>query len=66
MHELKNEELERGDGFGRIAFSVPTNLLPSIENQMRIINPQFIQNGLMRLDTPGKPTVEVVIANDPV
>ncbi|ELU09205.1 hypothetical protein CAPTEDRAFT_224395 [Capitella teleta] len=49
---------------GRIAFSCPTQQLPEIERKMKE-NEETILTPLVRLDTPGKASVEVVILADP-
>merc|ERR1711915_917684 len=49
---------------GRIAFSVPANELPSIQEKMIATN-STILTPLISLDTPGKATVEVIILGDP-
>lgn len=57
-------DLHRYAGFGRIAFSVPSNQLESIQKRMEAEH-QTVQTPLVKLDTPGKATVEVVILADP-
>jgi len=49
---------------GRIAFSVPANELPGIQEKMIAAN-STILTPLISLDTPGKATVQVVILGDP-
>ena len=59
------EPVDHGTGFGRIAFSCPRDQLPEIEAKVKeeghtVITP------LVKLDTPGKAAVEVVILADVV
>ncbi|XP_069040308.1 glyoxalase domain-containing protein 4 [Lepisosteus oculatus] len=56
--------VDHGTAFGRIAFSCPREQLTEIEALMKKEN-QKILTPLVRLDTPGKATVEVVILADP-
>jgi hypothetical protein len=62
---VKVDKVERAKAFGRIAFACPGNVLPDIEKSLRE-GCQTILNPLISLDTPGKATVQVVIAADPV
>ena len=57
--------VDRGTGFGRIAFACPGKQLPVIEKLMRDKN-QTILTPFVSLETPGKATVQVVILADPV
>ena len=57
--------VEHALAFGRIAFSCPSNQLPTIEHSVKEAG-HTILTPLVRLDTPGKATVEVVILADPV
>uniref|UniRef100_A0A914WJ70 VOC domain-containing protein n=1 Tax=Plectus sambesii TaxID=2011161 RepID=A0A914WJ70_9BILA len=59
-----SKPIERGTGFGRIAFSCPTAELSELEGKMKEAH-QTIQTPLVALDTPGKATVHVVIFADP-
>lgn len=57
-------KLDRAEAYGRIAFSTPLADLPVIENKVReggykILTP------MLKLDTPGKASVTVVILADP-
>ena len=57
--------IDHATGFGRIAFSCPRDQLPEIEAKIteagyKVITP------LVKLDTPGKAAVEVVILADVV
>jgi catechol 2,3-dioxygenase-like lactoylglutathione lyase family enzyme len=56
--------IDRGEAFGRIAFSCPKSELPVIEKAIKEAN-ETILTPLVSLDTPGKATVEVVILADP-
>ncbi|XP_078278734.1 glyoxalase domain-containing protein 4 isoform X2 [Rhinoraja longicauda] len=58
------EPIDHASAFGRIAFSCPKKELPGIEMKLRK-EKQKILTALVRLDTPGKATVEVVILADP-
>ena len=57
--------IDHGTGFGRIAFSCPRDELPGIEAKMKEAGHAII-TPLVRLDTPGKAAVEVVILADVV
>lgn len=59
-----SEPIDRASGYGRIAFAVPREELPGIEKLMNDNN-ETILTPLLKLDTPGKATVEVVICADP-
>ncbi|KAM3723988.1 Glyoxalase domain-containing protein [Dirofilaria immitis] len=61
---LINTKIDRRTGFGRIAFSVPTEELELIQKMMKETR-QKILTPLVKLDTPGKTTVEVIILADP-
>ena len=65
--ELVNlsQSVDHGTGFGRIAFSCPRDQLPEIEAKVKEAGHAII-NPLVRLDTPGKAAVEVVILADVV
>ncbi len=65
----KSESLDHGTAFGRIAFAVDTASLPAIESRVKEEEAELgckVQTPLVKLDTPGKATVEVVILTDPV
>lgn len=56
--------LDRGSGYGRLAFSCPTGELPALQEEVqgrghKVLTP------LVSLDTPGKASVQVVILADP-
>lgn len=58
-------QVDHGTAFGRIAFAVPTEQIAEIEKRMKETNNTIITPHV-KLDTPGKATVEVVILGDPV
>nr|CAG4646408.1 EOG090X09EK [Macrothrix elegans] len=58
------EEVQHQKAFGRIAFSCPSEQLPSIESGVKEAG-RTILTPLISLDTPGKATVQVVILADP-
>uniref|UniRef100_A0A0X3PNB0 Glyoxalase domain-containing protein 4 n=1 Tax=Schistocephalus solidus TaxID=70667 RepID=A0A0X3PNB0_SCHSO len=60
----ESSPIDRGQAFGRIAFSCPRSELPKIQEKMDADN-QTILTRLVSLDTPGKATVDVVILADP-
>ena len=60
-----SEPLDHGTGFGRIAFSCPRDQLPEIEAKVKEAGHTVI-TPLVKLDTPGKAAVEVVILADVV
>ena len=62
---VKVDKVDRAKAFGRIAFACPSESLPGIEKSLRDAG-QTILTPLISLDTPGKATVQVVIAADPV
>ncbi|XP_003737803.1 glyoxalase domain-containing protein 4 [Galendromus occidentalis] len=57
--------LDRGEAFGRIAFSCPKQSIPEIESAVKAAGLGSIITPLISLDTPGKATVQVVIVGDP-
>ncbi|KAL4002353.1 hypothetical protein ACH3XW_3120 [Acanthocheilonema viteae] len=59
-----NARIDRRTGFGRIAFSVPVKELEPIQKKMEETK-QKILTPLVKLDTPDKAAVEVVILADP-
>jgi len=65
LHDLGGTPLNRGEAFGRLAFSCPSAEQKGIEERVKAVNPHYIQNSLVSLDTPGKATVTVVILRDP-
>lgn len=58
-------KVDHGTAFGRVAFAVPAAQLPAIEERMKAGGNKIL-TPLVKLDTPGKATVEVVILADPV
>ncbi len=67
---LRLRQLEGGlrheTAFGRVAFAVPAEQLPGIQARVQEDKLGSIITELVKLDTPGKATVEVVILGDPV
>ncbi|EJW84446.1 hypothetical protein WUBG_04644 [Wuchereria bancrofti] len=61
---LINARIDRCTGFGRIAFSVPAKELEPIQKKIEETM-QKILTPLIKLDTPDKATVQVVILADP-
>lgn len=59
-----NEPIDRAQAFGRIAFGVPYDLQPSIDDLIQK-NQRTILTPLVTLDTPGKASVRVIILADP-
>ena len=59
------DEVDHGTAFGRIAFAVPKDKIPEIEQRVKESSNKIITPHI-KLDTPGKATVEVVILGDPV
>lgn len=59
-----DEPIDRAQAFGRIAFAVPFDLQPSIDEMIQK-NKKTILTPLVVLDTPGKASVRVIILADP-
>lgn len=59
-----NEPIDKKTAFGRIAFAVPYDTQPEI-NQLITENKQVILTPLISLATPGKANVRVIILADP-
>lgn len=59
-----NGTLQRAKAYGRIAFAVPLDEQPRIDEKIRGINGTIL-TPLITLDTPGKATVRVIILGDP-
>ncbi|VDK83723.1 unnamed protein product [Litomosoides sigmodontis] len=59
-----NDKIDRCSGFGRIAFAIPAKELEPIQKKMEK-SMQKILTPLVKLDTPNKAAVEVVILADP-
>ena len=57
--------VDHGSAFGRIAFSIPSDDLPQLEQEVKAAG-HVILTPYVKLDTPGKATVVVVIIADPV
>lgn len=62
--EEANEEIHRGEAYGRIAFSIPEDQQLSLYESIKGKNRKII-NPLTKLPTPGKKTVQVIILGDP-
>ncbi|GAB4816839.1 hypothetical protein N2152v2_003885 [Parachlorella kessleri] len=60
----EGEEVTHGTGYGRVAFSCPTGQLGAIQEAAQAKGFTVLRP-LVKLDTPGKATVEVVILADP-
>ncbi|XP_074640591.1 glyoxalase domain-containing protein 4-like [Tubulanus polymorphus] len=58
------KKVDHAKAFGRIAFSVPKEQLPTLEHSIKGAG-YTILTPLVSLDTPGKATVQVVILADP-
>lgn len=56
--------MNREKAYGRIAFAVPLNVQPHIDEAIKKTN-NTILTPLITLDTPGKATVRVIILADP-
>lgn len=59
-----DEPLNRAKAYGRIAFAVPWDEQPKIDEKIKAINGNIL-TPLITLDTPGKATVRVIICGDP-
>lgn len=59
-----NEPIDRAQAFGRIAFAVPYDSQPSIDDLIKKSG-KTILTPLVTLDTPGKASVRVIILADP-
>ena len=59
------DSMDHATAFGRIAFAVETEMLPKIQETVEKSGNKII-TPLLKLDTPGKATVQVVILADPV
>jgi len=56
------EEVRHEEAFGRIAFACPD--VAPIAEKVRSVSEKMIKHGPVKLETPGKATVEVVIVED--
>ncbi|CAG9540376.1 unnamed protein product [Cercopithifilaria johnstoni] len=61
---LISAKIDRRTGFGRIAFAIPMKELEPMQKKMEETK-QKILTPLVKLDTPGKAAVQVVILADP-
>lgn len=59
-----NDPLNRAKAYGRIAFAVPWDMQPEIQETIKKNNCTILTD-LIKLDTPGKATVRVIILADP-
>lgn len=59
-----NDPIDRAEAFGRIAFAVPYEIQPKIDEMIQK-NEKTILTPLVVLDTPGKASVRVIILADP-
>lgn len=64
LREL-GEEVRHETAFGRIAFAVPADQLQGIQDGVKEGKLGKVATELVKLDTPGKATVQVVILEDP-
>lgn len=58
------EPLNRAQAYGRIAFAVPGDVQPAIQETIKKNNWPILTD-LIKLDTPGKASVRVIILADP-
>lgn len=63
LRHLK-DPLNRAKAYGRIAFAVPLNVQPTIDEIIKKAGATIL-TPLITLDTPGKATVRVIILADP-
>ncbi|XP_063706904.1 glyoxalase domain-containing protein 4 [Culicoides brevitarsis] len=59
-----SEPLNRAQAYGRIAFAVPGDVQPAIQETIKKNNWPILTD-LIKLDTPGKASVRVIILADP-
>ena len=59
------DKIDHGTAFGRIAFSLPAEDLPQLEKDVKDAKGTIL-TPYVKLDTPGKASVVVVIIADPV
>jgi hypothetical protein len=59
-----NDPIDRAEAFGRIAFAVPYDNQPKIDDLIQK-NQKTVLTPLVVLDTPGKASVRVIILADP-
>jgi len=62
--QTSRDSFNRGKAYGRLAFGVPFDLQPKIQEIIKK-NSCTILMDLLKLDTPGKATVRVIIVTDP-
>nr|CDS16518.1 glyoxalase domain containing 4 [Echinococcus granulosus] len=61
---LGEQPIDRGQAYGRVAFSCPRDRLAPLQDKMDK-GGETVVTRLVSLDTPGKATVEVIILADP-
>jgi catechol 2,3-dioxygenase-like lactoylglutathione lyase family enzyme len=59
-----DEPMNRGKAYGRIAFAIPYDQQPTIDAKVTAINGTILIP-IISLDTPGKPTVRIIVLADP-
>lgn len=59
-----DDVIDRKSAFGRIAFAIPFDEQPQLNDEVTKRNEKII-HPLTSLDTPGKATVRVIILSDP-
>lgn len=59
-----DDVIDRKSAFGRIAFAIPFDEQPQLNEEVMKRNEKII-HPLTSLDTPGKATVRVIILSDP-
>jgi len=57
--------INRGTAFGRFAIAYPTEWQEDTQKRIEAINPDYIQTRRVKLDTPGKESVYVIVLRDP-
>ncbi|XP_040570928.1 glyoxalase domain-containing protein 4 [Lepeophtheirus salmonis] len=62
--EATDSKIDRGTAFGRIACSIPLDEQPGLSDRL-VAKKRNIIHPLIKLDTPGKKTVRVLIITDP-
>jgi hypothetical protein len=57
--------LNRGTAFGRYAIAYPTDKQEEAQKRIQSVNPHWIQTPRVKLDTPNKESVYVIVLRDP-
>jgi len=66
LHQLPSGvALNRGTAFGRYAIAYPTEWQEETQKKIEAINPHYIQTRRVKLDTPNKESVYVIVLRDP-